>query len=159
MIDHTVEQVEEQERRFKNENCPLVPRDIHGRNFRYYQVPQSFFPPLPDFIIRATNNATKRYVIGVSNSVPEMLQDYFAMAEYVEFVEIGLEKMGRVRRAEEVVMLKIPRRLLVDYARRKINLFKKELELDSQQSEFYLLGEDGRREFAEAISFLESKIR
>ena len=159
MIDHTIEQIEQTRKFFQSEGFSLVQSTIAGRNLEYYLIPQSFHTPLPDFIYRVTNDATKKHIMGVSTSVPEGLQPYFILAEYVEFIEIGLNQTNRVMRAEEIVISTIPKQLLKDYLERKIRLYNVELELDAEHPDTYLLGSEGRTEFDKAIHLLERKLK
>ena len=169
MIDHTVAQIEETQRYFRIHRYPLVNASIAGRVFEYYQLPpdmpEANHPlhfPLPDFISRVTNSQTRRYVIGVSTSVPLELQQYFALAEYIEFIEIGIRTKGRVKQAEETIVSMLPGHLLHDYLSRKIVLFKNELDNDMKEKKSlpinqhqYLLDGEDREEFDVAIRFFE----
>ncbi|MBI2044187.1 hypothetical protein HYT24_02375 [Candidatus Pacearchaeota archaeon] len=159
MIDHTIQQVEDQRKEFVKRKYQLhVHTNLGGRLLSYYIVPQDYYSPLPDFIIRATNNSTKNYVIGVSDSVPQELRPFFALAEYVEFVEMRLRQRGRVMAAEEEIMKVIPTYLRSAYIERKIRLYEKELELDRKDPDVYLLGEEGREEFSDTINFLRRRL-
>jgi hypothetical protein len=157
MIDHTIQQIEETEKYFNDKGFSLLEKTVAGRDLRYYVMPQSMNLDLQDFIFRVTNDASKKYLIGVSDSVPEKLQPYFALAEYIEFIELGINRKERVMEAEKIVLSVIPDELSKEYIQRKVKLLQTELKLDSSQPK-YALGSDGRKEFNAAIKFLESKV-
>ncbi len=159
MLDHTIEQIEQTEAYFRKEKFPVVVSDAAGRDLKYHIIPQSLNPDLPDFIYRVTNDKTKRNVMGVSQSVPKELQPYFILAEYIEFIEIGLGARGRIKEAERRTLNVIPTDLLKDYLERKVKLYETELELDVKEPEKYALGQEGRSEFENAVAFLHEQLK
>lgn len=156
MINHSLRQIEQMEQLFKDRNYPLVNADVGGRKFAYYVLPQLLNNDLPDFIYRVTNNETRRYVMGVSESVPAELQPYFALAEYIEFIEIGIDVPGRIIEAEKRVLSVIPAEYMDDYLKRKTALYQTEIGLDEKEPDKYLLGDEGRHEFEQTIAFLDN---
>jgi len=158
MINFTDADVDNLETLFKNRGYQPKETHIERRNFRYYALPPEINPELPDFILRITNNSSKRYVIGVSTDVPPIIRDYFALAEYIEFLELGLDIEGRVAKAEEIVLGLLEPPLKSIYVQRKLRLFRKELELDQLNPQKYCLEDEGRREFLRAIDCLENKL-
>jgi hypothetical protein len=158
MLDHTIKEIEKTEKYFQRNNYPLIETEVAGRRLLFYQLPQSLNPDLPDYILRVTNDETKLYVMGVCDSIPEEIQPYFVLAEYIEFIEMGLQKKGKVVDAEKELLRTIPENLKESYVGRKIALYKKELELDLQEPEKYLLLEEGRKEFKDAICFLKDQL-
>ncbi|GEM_PF-2858350 len=159
MLDHTIEQIEQTEAYFRKEKFPVVVSDTAGRDLKYHIIPQSLNPDLPDFIYRVSNDKTKRHVMAVSDSVPKELQPYFILAEYIEFIGLGLGKESRVKEAEKITLNAIPTDLLKDYLERKIRLYETELKLDVKEPEKYALGQEGRSEFENAVAFLHEQLK
>ncbi|MBS3162417.1 hypothetical protein J4467_00685 [Candidatus Woesearchaeota archaeon] len=158
MIDFTETQVRNIEILFRERNYSFRERNIGCRNFGYYFLPSEINPELSDFILRITNQESKLYVIGVSESVPFAIRDYFALAEYIEFIELDLGLEGRVRQAEEIVLGIVEPELKRDYITKKLGLYKRELDLDRSKPEEYCLGDEGRREFLRAIDYLDEQL-
>ncbi|MBD3208995.1 hypothetical protein GF367_01070 [Candidatus Woesearchaeota archaeon] len=156
MLEHTIKQIEQTKKSFQKQSYPYKTIDIAGRSINYYVVPQTLNEDLPDFVIRISNN--EAYVIGISNSVPEQLQPYFVLEEYIEFMEKGIEKENCVIEAEQEVIAIIPQTFKKDYLKKRIALFTKELILDKKQPDKYALGTKGRQEFENNLTYLKAEL-
>jgi hypothetical protein len=158
MRDHSVEDIERVERYLKKKGYPFIKVSIEGREIGYYEVSREENPDLRYFVMRFSNNETKRYVMGVSTDVPQLLRPFFVLEEYIEFIEKGIDYKGRVIEAESEVLPLVPLPMRKDYISKRLSLFKKELELDEKQPEKYDLGDDGRQEFEANVMFLEREL-
>lgn len=155
MKDFSLEDVEEYRNsyleNYKRETCCIDEKIIE-----YFVAPQSVNKNLPDFIGRVSNDETRKYVILISDSVPDKIRPYFVYGEYVEFVELGLNYKNSQVESEKKVLSKIPRDLRKEYIPRKTNLYKNALKLHYTNSDEYSLDKSGEIGFNNAILYLES---
>lgn len=158
MIDHTIEEIEKMRKYCDANSYSKITKTFRHRTIEYYTLPPETNPDLPGFIARASNHATKTYVIAISVAVPDAIQSYYALAEYIEFVEQGITTPGRVIAAEKEVLAIIPKALIPCYCKHKSALFQEELLLSKQQPEKYALDESDVQEFKNAIIFLKKYI-
>lgn len=158
MLEHNIEQIEMTRKYFISNKFLFKKINVGGRNLEYFVLPQKLNNDLPDFVYRVTNSALKQYVMGVSESVPETLQPYFILEEYIEFMEKGINYENRVIESEKEVVSLIPSHLKKDYLQRRIALFLKELEQDKKDGKKYNLGKKGRLEFEKNIYYLNTEL-
>jgi hypothetical protein len=158
MIEYTKDQIEKTRGYFEQVGYFLVKENVAGRSLEYFLLPQELNKDLPNFIYRVTNSNLADYILGVSADVPKIIQPYFALAEYIEFKEKGLGVFNRVADTEKAVLEVIPENLKKDYLTLKLDLFKRELELDKVSPESYQLEDEGRNEFSKAVNFLEKEL-
>ncbi|MCF7866105.1 hypothetical protein K9L67_00690 [Candidatus Woesearchaeota archaeon] len=159
MEDFTIERIEETRKTFIENNFYFVKKEIGNRYIEYYELPQDLNKDLPNFVCRVTNNETKKYILGVSLNIPTKIRPYFALEEYIEFIEIGMDKENRVLEAEKEVLKIIPEKIKKEYIRLKIDLFETELKLYKKYPNDYLLGEDGVKEFEKATKYLKNELK
>ena len=129
---------------FKSHKFPIEQASLEdklvNKKIRYYVLPQSLSPDLPDFAFRMTtgrNPATEGVVgiFGVSETVPSLLRPYWALHEIIEFTQMGIDKKGRCSDAERYVLDLVPENLRKEFIEKRIKFFegvvayfKKELE-------------------------------
>lgn len=97
--------------------------------------------------------------MGVCESVPDYLRQFFILEEYIEFMEKGIKTKDRIIDSEREVIELVPNKYKKEYVDRRISLFKRELELDLLEPKKYKLEEDGRREFEQNLKYLLKKQR
>jgi len=161
MLEHTVEQVKQTKKYFEKQNYKKNYLIIGGREIEYYVAKKNFNLDLKDFVYRASNTAEKIYTMAVSESIPENLRPYFALEEFIEFMEKGIGYKKRVLDSEKETLKFVPEELKKDYLDRRIKLFERELELNEQQPEKYALnteGDNGCEEFENNLKYLRQEL-
>ena len=154
MHEHSLEEIDNLKRYLTRKQYDFFQQSIRGRNIEYWVASQKENPSLPDFVYRATNSNLENYVLMVSDSVPEKLRPYFILAEYIEFKEKDINQKNRVIESEKEVLKMIPNELKKEYIKRKLALYKKDLQNNKENPKKYLLNEEDIEEFNKAIDFL-----
>jgi len=87
--------------RTRLEGHPETTARIENHEFKFFVLPQSNQPLLPNYALRVTGDRSDPYVLGVSDSIPESWRKYVAFHEYYEYLVIGMDTPGRCRMALE----------------------------------------------------------
>jgi len=101
---------------------------------------------------------TGRYVIGVSESVPSYLRDYFVLAAYIQSQEIGMDVIGTVLKAEKKTLELVPDRHKLEYVDRRTELFRRTLALGRRLADRIKLHESEIKEYEANLDFLVNQI-
>lgn len=117
------------------QSFPSEVAEIGGRSFSFFILPEDLGQsvalkrPIRNFAFRMTSTpktqtGERDVVLGVSRSVPSELRKYFALHEYVEFVEKGIDHRERCNSSEAEVLTQIPPDLREAYIDARIPLFE-----------------------------------
>ena len=129
-----------------------VTAEIEGRQFRYFIIPQKLNPSLPNFAVRVTGEKGDGYVLGVADTIPEILRGYVAFHEYIEFVELGVDTPNRCKKALEEELRAVPLEIKKEHSILRSKFFKDLLIYAETEEE---MTEEDKEEFRESLRHLE----
>jgi len=140
------------------QGMPELELKLAGREFSYFVMPASLNTDLPNYVYRATGVQSDGYCFGVDERMPERLRPYALLEEYIEFIELGMEKENRVIDSEnEVISLIIDETLRQEYVLMRRDFFRNLLIQNEKRPELYLFTDDDVVEFKKNLSMLEEK--
>ncbi len=140
---------------FEEEGYEQRHSSIGKRDVSYFCLPQLLNPDLPNFVFRMTGEPEDGYVIGVSSNIPDRFKPYFALEEYIEFMEKGIVTEGRVAEAEKEVISFVPDALKKSYINMRLEFFRTLLGQSDKSPGKYLFSEDDVTEFRKNIEMLQ----
>ncbi|MBT4577409.1 hypothetical protein HOB91_03710 [Candidatus Woesearchaeota archaeon] len=123
MRNYKPEEIAETRTFLEKKGCPEI--SVGGRDFKYFVVPQSLNPELPNFVLRRTGNSpSDGSVYGISSNVRPDFRKYAVFHELIEFGELGINAPGRCRTALDIELKVVPEEIRSDYVAMRTQFFK-----------------------------------
>lgn len=128
MKEFSPDQINGTREHFIREGFPIEETNLGDLPVSYFIIPEKLEPNLPDFAFRMTRTDPETQeisgIFGVSDSVPKELRPYWAAHEIIEFTQFGIHRQERCVLAEERTLRLVPKELLGQFIKRRINFFE-----------------------------------
>lgn len=124
MKSFTREEIDSARTHFRRQGFHEVEATVGDREFRYFVVPQSLEPNLPNFAMRITGKSDEGYVLGISDNVNPKHRPFAVVHEYIEFIEFGIDTPHRCISALEEELRLLPEDIKPDYLPMRAEFFR-----------------------------------
>ncbi len=141
--------------------CPKRVSNVGDSPVNYFELPNRVTEGtgLTRVLFRMTGEPDEGYVVGVTENVPEELKDYWAYAEWAEFMKYGLDNPDKTLHAEQDTLSRMPSEIVLDYATTKAQLYSEMLQgVREKGLDYWKFGISDVKGFIRAKSFLEEQI-
>src|SRR3989344_2529818 len=124
MTKYKPEDVKQAREYFASQGFPEKRMPVAERDISFFVMNPEINPGLKNFAFVCDGNLKDGYALGVSSEVPEQFQPFWALHEFVEYLELGRETPGRCKKALDEELKVIPAEFKPAYIPMRAGFFK-----------------------------------